>query len=722
MVASFKKGTKVTRNSELRSLNKKEAKVIKLIFAFFSISLLLFGGNTFTTSYSQPRQVPLQANQQPRQQEQQEHLEYNLQQLEQQQQVRLMAEEVSSNYENSSSIGSSNANASGIVKKNDTQLFNQDNRSNMTGGSESNNTIDFFQAKNETRISTNTTLSNITSGFFLLTAQGSKTTGDFNGDGFEDNAIGVPNEDLDTPTGTLADAGVVQVIYGSSGGLSTSSVLADQLLKQDSLDNGGIPENDDHFGFSVSSGDYNGDGFDDLAIGVPGEDIDLAVATIGNFDKSINSAQLRQDVGVVQVIYGSGGGLSSAVLDNQVKVFIQGFYYLSNEPETADGFGSSLTSGNFNGDKNNINGRDIDDLAIGTPLEDIVPVGHGNERDAGVVQVVYGSQLVGLNTLQAEHNQAFWQEQAYTHIADLAEEGDNFGWSLSAGDYNGDGFDDLSIGVPGEERHPGSYSEGAVNRIYGSSSGLSPTNNQIWQQGFVSLADVPEAGDYFGYSLSSGDFNGDGRDDLAVGVPGENIGAGETDEGEVNIIYSVLVNPVHQLWQQGLNGLDDVSEAGDGFGWSISSGDFNGDGKDDLVIGVPDESVSGGTIAFAGKVHVIYGSLSGLSTTSPLADQLWEQGLNGLDDVSEAGDGFGWSISSGDFNGDHKDDLVIGVPFESVQGGTIGTAGKVHTIYGSSSGLSATSPPSPIEDQLWEQGLDGLNDVAEDGDLFGVTP
>jgi FG-GAP repeat len=613
----------------------------------------------------------------------------------------------SNNHQNSTSNGSSIANTSGIIKKN-MQIFNQDNRSNMTSGSVTNNTIDLFHDKNKTRISTNTNLSNITSVSNIAAGGFSAGTGDFNGDGFEDKAIGVPLED----TGTIIDAGIVQVIYGSSSGLSTSSPLPDQLLKQDSLGQGGIPETSDYFGSSLASGDYNGDGFDDLAIGVPGEDVDLAVATIYNFDASINS-DLRQDVGVVQVIYGSAGGLSSAVLNSQV--FIEGFDYIWEPPENGDEFGSVLTSGNFNGDKNSATGRDIDDLAIGTPSEDVTSPTGVNAMDAGLIHVIYGSGQHGLWIVPGSGYQPFWQ--GYYQIADVVEADDGFGWSLSSGDYNGDGYDDLAIGVPFEERHPGAYNEGAVNRIYGSHSGLVIAHNEIWQQLPGALGDYPETPDEFGFSLASGDFNGDGRDDLAIGVPGEEIG-GPSHEGEVYMLYSTLVNPAIQLWQQGLNGLDDVPELSDYFGTSLSSGDFNGDGIDDLAIGARGESVSGDTIIFAGKVHAIYGSSSGLSTTSPLADQLWEQGQNGLDDVSERSDNFGWSVSSGDFNGDGKDDLAIGVPNESVQGGTIGVAGKVHAIYGSSSGLSTTSP---LADQLWEQGQNGLNDVPEAFDDFGIT-
>jgi len=155
--------------------------------------------------------------------------------------------EGSSLYQNSSSTATPDANTSGLIEKNVRQIFNEDNITNKTGA---NKTIDLFQDKNETRILTNTTL-NITSGSNVATPSSSKVTGDFNGDGFEDKAIGVPSEDVGSASGTISNAGVVHVIYGSPVGLSTSSVLPDQLLKQESLDNGGIPEENDLFGLSL---------------------------------------------------------------------------------------------------------------------------------------------------------------------------------------------------------------------------------------------------------------------------------------------------------------------------------------------------------------------------------------------------------------------------------------------------------------------------------------
>ncbi|MBK8051137.1 MAG: FG-GAP repeat protein [Anaerolineales bacterium] len=89
-------------------------------------------------------------------------------------------------------------------------------------------------------------------------------------------------------------------------------------------------------------------------------------------------------------------------------------------------------------------------------------------------------------------------------------------------------------------------------------------------------------------------------------------------------------------------------------------GDFNGDGRDDLVVGVPYEDTG---LANVGFVHVIYGGGAGLSAAG---NQFWSQDSAGIADISEANDYFGWSLAVGDFNGDNRDDLAIGAPYEDI--------------------------------------------------------
>ena len=108
----------------------------------------------------------------------------------------------------------------------------------------------------------------------------------------------------------------------------------------------------------------------------------------------------------------------------------------------------------------------------------------------------------------------------------------------------------------------------------------------------------------------------------------------------------------------------------------------------------------------------MYGSSSGLQASSP-ADQTWSQDTSSVKDVAETNDSFGWSLAAGDFNNDGKDDLAVGVPFESV--GSVLDAGAVNILYGSSSGLQASSP----DDQIWHQDSPNVDGVAESGDQLG---
>jgi len=166
------------------------------------------------------------------------------------------------------------------------------------------------------------------------------------------------------------------------------------------------------------------------------------------------------------------------------------------------------------------------------------------------------------------------------------------------------------------------------------------------------------------------------------------------------------------MWTQNSTDIDGVAETKEYFSNSLSSGDYNGDGRDDLAVGTPAEDV--GTVIDAGAVNVIYGSSGGLSATAVIADQLLTQDSPGIDGVAEADDRIGVPLSSADYNGDGRDDLAIAATLEDV--GTVIDAGAVHVIYGSSGGLSATAV---IADQLWTQDSPDIEDVAEFLDYFG---
>jgi hypothetical protein len=414
--------------------------------------------------------------------------------------------------------------------------------------------------------------------------------------------------------------------------------------------------------------------------------MDLAVGV--PFDEFITV----NDVGAVNVLYGSGNGFSEG------QVWYQGYAGIPDMIEAGDRFGSALAVGDFDGDG-------YDDLAIGSPYEDIE---NGETKTAaGIVHVLYGSSG-GLTVTGAD----LWHQDV-TDFEGTAAAGEWFGYALAAGDFDGDGKDDLAIGVPNDDES-GAGSAGVVNLLYGSEDGLSVAGDEMWHQGNPWIEDDAEPSDGFGYALTTGDYDRDGYDDLAVGVPHEDIEdiPTETDAGGVNVLYGSgngLTALGNQFWSQ-----DDLewtdAETNDLFGHTLTTGDFDGDHYDDLVVGSPFEDMV--SDLEAGVVHVVYGSSDGLAATG---NQIWHQDSTGIEDEVEAGDRFGYALAAGDFDKDGIADLAIGVPQEDLENGTtVVDAGVVHVIYGSSGGLTATS------DDLWQQNYLSV-DTAEAGDQFGFA-
>jgi len=449
--------------------------------------------------------------------------------------------------------------------------------------------------------------------------------GDFDCDGFEDLAIGVPFAGL---PGDLA-AGYVVIVYGSTVGLTAYDMDA---LSQDSPGIIGIARAGEWFGNSLATGDFDANGCADLAVGVPRD--------------QLSGAEMA---GSVNIIYGGDTGLSAD--GNQL--LRQGISGIPDSIEAFDQFGTSLAVGDFDNDG-------IHDLAIGAYGEDIEGGGPGGTDvvAAGMVHVLYGS-VSGLQTVNssilARGTSLFGNPQANEGI----------GTALAAGDFIGLPGDELAIGVPNGDV-PGGENAGIVILV-------SDIPNQAfdsqWSQDSDGVPGAADPDDRFGYRLAAGDFDGDGWDQLAVGVPGENREVPLiSDMGALNILDFVGGN--HRLLTQ-----DDLApeqaESRDYFGFSLAAGDFDADGVMDLAVSATWEDL--GPISDAGLVHVLPGELGmGLNEFD---DRIWIQTIN----PSEEGDAFGFAMVAGRFAGHAGDDLAIGVPREDI--GSFIDAGGVNVIY-----------------------------------------
>jgi FG-GAP repeat len=459
--------------------------------------------------------------------------------------------------------------------------------------------------------------------------------GDVNKDGIDDFIINERSERL---------FGQSYVVFGKSTGfLPTFNLSTLDGRNGFILRNAFVPNVRSSI-TTKDAGDVNGDGIDDLIV-----------------SENVRSSMNSSPTGKSYVVFGRSTGLPKTLNVSTLN--------------GRNGFVIQEASGNLSGASasraGDVNGDGIDDLIIGVPLAN-----SGAGIASGKVYVVNGRKAGFPSTLIVSTFPGAASDSAFALVGDKTF--DRLGASVSsAGDVNGDGFDDLIIGAPSVDAN-GQASAGKSYIVFGGKGARRPVLSISFDFG-TTINGIAE-GDASGFSVSgAGDVNGDGIDDLIIGAPAADVD--DTNSGQSYVVFGSKTGLPDTLNLSALNGNNGFAINGiagrDLSGFSVSgAGDVNGDGIDDLIIGTF-STISEGTTN-AGQSYVIFGNKTGFpaSLTPTILDGNNGFIVNGVGDS----DGLGRSVSgAGDVNGDGIDDLIIGAPNSSANGNR---SGQSYVIFG----------------------------------------
>jgi hypothetical protein len=388
--------------------------------------------------------------------------------------------------------------------------------------------------------------------------------------------------------------------------------------------------------------------------------------------------------GQIAIAYGSGFGLRS----NDGIGLSQSSPNMPGGSEVADYFGWALAAGGLTDD-------DCDDLVVGTPGEDYEdPIPLLTVTNGGAVTFLRGrvDGMTGLGAFNLPFAAEFGTPTG-------VESDDSFGRALAIGNVVSapNSFSELIIGIPGDSQPLLNSRSGAINIRSAGSAG--PLQRDFGRFDDSSFGQIVERDDFFGSALAVGNFDGDGLPDVAIGIPGENLG-GEQGAGSVTVMYGDVGSPGSGgflNFNRGSPGVPGSIGRRDDFGGVLAAGDFDADGDSDLVIGIPRDSASETSLpARTGSLIVREGRSDGINGFN--GTTLWSNAEVGLPNATE--DYFATALVIGDFNGDGFDDLAAGAPGVNTSG--VVDSGALVVLYGTAAGISITGR------QIWHKGSPGI--------------
>lgn len=471
---------------------------------------------------------------------------------------------------------------------------------------------------------------------------GASTIGDFNDDGFDDIIIAARTSD---PNGS--SSGACYVVFGSNGLLPTDFDIS-QLDGTNGFAINGV-SGSDLTGSSVSSaGDVNNDGISDLLIG----------ARSANPGGGIGS-------GAAYVIYGTADVMPAA-FELSALNGNNGFRMVGES--AVDWFGSDVTG------VGDVNNDGIDDLMVGALTAD------NNGADSGAVYVVFGRATFLSSVDVADLNGA----DGFMLNAPAA--GGRLGAVSPAGDFNNDGIDDMLMGANRASPNESNWA-GEAYLVFGQDTIGTGINfpatfelSSLDSSTGITFHGTNET-DTFGRQLTNaGDINHDGIDDIAIHAPSEDTNA--SGAGAVYVVYGTAASITSPFIISELDGDSGFVMYGENQSDQAGSelafgGDFNGDGRDDLIIGAPEADTP---VTNAGSVYLLHGWDLPFPAAFDLDNIDNANGfiLEGNDNWDRTGSAVG---NAGDFNGDGISDLIIGVNGNDFNGASNGT---VFVVFGSS--------------------------------------